>query len=188
MNKPLAADPPVTKPGEEIALTISPPQRQIGRDQPYKTLGDMYNIDRATIRSCMERASEEYTIYPEFDLAGRLHYHGIVRIINKVQWYKITCPTLKRLGFICVKPKPDDKWKAYIEKEWEITRQVLKLDSPIQPEPPVRHKRKETKPQKDSEPQRNLNMKVKTTVSLFGDLTKTFLNNSLDDGHSIEFD
>lgn len=121
----------------EVLLTVSPPLRSI-RDQRAIFDDDMYFLMK--IRLC----SKHFIIYPEFDKSGRLHYHGIIRIIDKIKWYKSVLPTLRRsLGFCDIKTIGStmrDKLQVlyYIKKEWMVTKKVLNIDEPIIP----KHRRK----------------------------------------------
>lgn len=121
-----------TIPGDLIAITISPPDRS--NKYPYKLKNVNFHIfceDKLEIVRLLNRTSIEYTLYPEFDMNGRLHYHGIVIVKNKTNWLRTTLPGLKRIGFVCVKTNPDAKWTQYCTKEWEVTKKVLQIDKPI---------------------------------------------------------
>lgn len=121
-----------TKPGK-LALTISPPQRLVGKKHLFKSQLELYNSDKHAIQFALTDVSNEYEIYPEFDLTGRLHYHGTIILKDKIKWYKKACQQLKNIGYICVKDNVNDGWNQYILKEWETTKAVLEIDSPIQP-------------------------------------------------------
>lgn len=115
----------------EVFITVSPPLRSI-RDQSSIYQDDLLYL--AKVRLC----SKHYVIYPEFDSSGRLHYHGIMRIDDKIKWYKSVLPMLRKcLGFVCIKQINTIKDKIniilYITKDWSVTKEILYLEVPIMP-------------------------------------------------------
>lgn len=70
-------------------------------------------------------------IFPELTNAGHIHYHGKLWIKDYVKWYKSVLPTLKRNGFVKIKPNPNEGWDEYCNKQWDIFKEVLDLDNPI---------------------------------------------------------
>lgn len=116
----------------DVFLTVSPPLRAIS-NQRMLFDDDLFYLSK--IKLCSKR----FIIYPEFDVAGRLHYHAIINIHDKVKWYKAILPTFRRmLGFCDVKVIKTflDKLRVlnYIRKDWYITSNVLKLERPIMPQ------------------------------------------------------
>lgn len=82
--------------------------------------------------------STEFSLYCEFrHNTGALHWHGVIRIIDHIKWHKQTLPSLKSLGFICIKMigKTHDLnrrykdamegWINYCSKEIEIAKGLL---------------------------------------------------------------
>ena len=118
-----------------IAITISPPTRvkiskRSGMDK--EELRERYDKDTRLIQKSLNRSSNEYAIYPEFDDKGRLHYHGIVTVKSNVSFKLETIPMLgEHLGFVLVKENPDNKWKEYMLKEWLDTQLILDIENPI---------------------------------------------------------
>lgn len=114
------------------ALTISPPCRLVNQKpniaNPQRRI---YDSDKNVIKRALDKCSYDYTIYPEIDMTGRLHYHGIVNIGRIEDWKGKTLPRLKALGFVCVKMNPNDKWIDYCTKEWEQTRNILNIRKPL---------------------------------------------------------
>lgn len=134
------------------AITISPPQR-IG--QPYAIVGNrqyhyitqkqIFHDDYRILIGALRGSVSKCKIYPEISDNGRLHYHGTVVVKDYVKWKKRGLTRLTRLGFIKVKPSPNEKWGEYCKKEWEQTKEVLDLEQPITEallEQPCRHSNK----------------------------------------------
>jgi len=135
-----------------VALTISPPTS-------YLTPSFNYNDEIIYIVKTIRRFSKHYIIYPELDESARLHYHGIIRIDDEIKYYKSGITNLRRLprhitnqnvvkqSYICVKPLKDIvnhiKWMYYIRKNWELTKEILKLKEPIYPKAKVKVKQKQ---------------------------------------------
>lgn len=76
-------------------LTISPPKRK-GGDL------FLYRDDRYEITRLLNKCSDHYMIYPEFDHHMRLHYHGIFRMSSYQRWFKTVKKGLSSIGFIDV--------------------------------------------------------------------------------------
>jgi len=122
-------------PSNQIAITISPPLRLVGKGHIYKTKSDLYKADKQHIQWCLTDCSKEYFIYPELDKNGRLHYHGIITLHNKVLWHRCSIEEIRALGFIEVKTDIDAGWIKYCQKEWDHTKEVLQIESPIEYQP-----------------------------------------------------
>lgn len=76
--------------------------------------------------------SKEFTLYPEIGNGGsNIHFHGIIKLNDKVKWFKSVLPIFKRNGFVKIKPIKNDGWYEYIIKEWDIMKQILDLDTPV---------------------------------------------------------
>lgn len=120
-----------------MAITISPKDRvaEYYLKKYLNPLRSVYDDDKPIIQRALNRCSKDYTIYPELDNTGRLHYHGEVHINNDTNWKAYTCGMLKTIGFIKVKSNPNGGWKEYCKKEWDQTKQILKISEPITYEP-----------------------------------------------------
>jgi len=98
------------------ALTISPPIRP----QSNKHL---YNSDKPFIQKQLNRCSNHYILYSEFDLTGRLHYHGIILLNSISSWGFVKKTIDKNLGFTCLKELRTFKdrlgWLLYCTKEYQ---------------------------------------------------------------------
>lgn len=107
------------------ALTVSPPHRN--RSPRY-----LYNSDSPYLIRQLNRCSDHYILYPEFDDKGRLHYHGVVRINNKMSWGFVKYNIDSALGYTCLKPLETNidhiRWLLYCRKEYDS-----KVLSPIMP-------------------------------------------------------
>lgn len=116
-----------------LAVTISPRDRvgEYVSKRMKHPLRCIYDDDEKVIRRALNRSSKEYTIYPELDDTGRLHYHGTVKVYDMLKWKTNTCTLLKTLGFINVKSNPNSGWDTYVTKEWEQTKKALDLAEPM---------------------------------------------------------
>lgn len=67
---------------------------------------------------------------------GDAHYHGVIQITDYIKWHRDTLPSLKRLGFVCIKVigcslykrRYTDMfkgWEKYYTKEIDIARGLL---------------------------------------------------------------
>lgn len=73
--------------------------------------------------------STNFSIIPEFrHTTGDIHYHGIISIVDYIKWHKSTLPSLKSLGYLCIKPLKNDLkdgWVKYYHKEIDIANSIL---------------------------------------------------------------
>lgn len=106
-----------------VALTISPKTVDID----VKTLYDVY------YNRYISKIRVKFILYPETDLKGRLHFHGVIeRNEDNIQDYNWTIKFLSNWCFICVKEiKHFGKWILYCKKDFKVTRKILKIKSPI---------------------------------------------------------
>lgn len=81
--------------------------------------------------TALNRCSSDYTIYPELDISGRLHYHGTVHVNNMTNWKSGSIPKLRSLGFVKAKTNVNEGWQKYCTKEWESTKKILQISEPI---------------------------------------------------------
>lgn len=97
-----------------VALTLSPPDMKLSlKDTMLIHLKRMAQID------------SKLMLYPETDVKGRLHYHGV---ITKDEHYVESLKKLEDIGFIKVKTiKEMSGWIKYCKKELKITRNMVGL-------------------------------------------------------------
>lgn len=111
---------------QTIALTWAPNAKLFPQIKPIKQFYEHLKILHNLNKSC------HYEIYPEFHLSGNLHYHFIIKIFDKIKWFKHTLVKLRHHGFVY--PKPIDNyvgWHKYINKDKLITSDVLDCKVPI---------------------------------------------------------
>lgn len=77
------------------AITISPPK--YNGNPTYA-----YNDQLYYIRRWMNKFSNHWLLYPEFDLNSRLHWHGVVQIHDKTKFHKTRHQFQKMVGFVKV--------------------------------------------------------------------------------------
>lgn len=122
----------------KFALTVSPKDRV----DKYNKIEHIYIDDVNIMRKYMKRCSSHYIVYPETDAVGRLHYHGIIEVSDKIKFVKQVIPALKRIGYVCLKPldtlKDNISWILYCSKEWMITKDIVDIQQPLIPQ----HKKK----------------------------------------------
>lgn len=115
--------------GNELFVTISPPVRN--NKPEYLFQDDIVIINR--IKLC----SKKYIIYPELDSKGRLHYHLIMSLHDKVKWHKSVLPGFRKIGFVKIEWMKTFKDKLnvlqYIRKEWPDSSMVIGIKEPIYP-------------------------------------------------------
>lgn len=77
--------------------------------------------------------STEYSIYPEWRTTNNsIHYHGTIKIKDKIKWHKSTYRKLSRLGFIKIKKVDELKgWLKYCEKEKEVAESIIGIVMPM---------------------------------------------------------
>lgn len=101
------------------ALTISPPVRE-------KSPRYLYNGDKPILIRQLNRCSDHYILYPEFDPKGRLHYHGVVRLTSKTSWGFVKSTIQSMIGFSCLKQiKTHGEhigWLNYCRKEYDAVK------------------------------------------------------------------
>lgn len=70
-------------------------------------------------------------IYPELNQNGRIHYHGVLYITDKVKWYKSVLPKFKYTGFVMIKTEINEHWDEYIKKDSAMMEEILEYKLPI---------------------------------------------------------
>lgn len=123
---------------QSLALTVSP--KPIVGDYLEKYHTEFLPIIVRFLRRCSKR----YIMYPEFTDTGRLHFHGLVDVIDKVAFCK-GIPLLQRLGFVKIdkiRTLGDRlRWIIYISKD-RATLGALNIKEPIYPRKPIRSRKK----------------------------------------------
>lgn len=106
-----------------VALTISPKAYPV---EPHKLL-EIFN------RNYISKIRVNYILFPELDLKGRLHFHGIIeRSKDNIKDYLWSIKFLERWTFICVKEiKNMAKWLQYCKKDWKITKKLIQTKEPL---------------------------------------------------------
>lgn len=104
-----------------IAFTWSPdPKKFAGKRPMYQFYDTIILIQRAF------RHSADYTVWPELNLNGNIHYHGILFMRDKIKFYKFSLPLLKFHGFVLLKDKNiNDAWYRYMSKDCVNMRGIL---------------------------------------------------------------
>lgn len=75
--------------------------------------------------------SKNFVIYPELTHQGNIHFHGKIYISDPIKWFKSVLPKLKKNGFVKIKTNLNVGWDEYCGKQWDIFKDVLDLDKPI---------------------------------------------------------
>lgn len=114
---------------KKIALTISPKPR-------FGSALFHFYSDKDQIRKALNKCSDRYILYPEFDDGDRLHYHGCVIIKDPIKWYKSVKRDLQAfVGYIKTKRIKTHKlhvgWLLYSSKDWGYNQQIF--EDPILP-------------------------------------------------------
>lgn len=116
----------------KMFITISPPPR-LGK--PSVLYGDDMHVIQWVLRKI-----KRYIIYPEFDEKRRLHYHGMIIMTasERCTLYKECIPKLTSLlGYVDTsEPKNFNenlRTVLYCQKEWNDTKHILDIESPIFP-------------------------------------------------------
>lgn len=105
---------------EIYALTLSPPIRH--GDAEY-----LYSGDKFLMRKILNRCTDHYMVYPEFDDSTRLHYHGTIIVKDIIKFHKHTKKMLKaHFNFIKLSKLKTFKdhliWTYYMRKDWGINK------------------------------------------------------------------
>ncbi len=101
------------------SITISAQYRTVHPDF-------LYNDDKLKLIKWLNRFSDHYIIVPEFSDNGRLHYHGVFKMCDKIKYYKSKYNIDKEIGFVKVEKINDFKshlrWLTYIYKNYYIVK------------------------------------------------------------------
>lgn len=94
-----------------------------------------YNYTRVIISRILGQSCVDFSIIPEFTVAGRIHYHGILKIRKFVKWVKTTLPSLRKLGFCKIETfkslENKTRWEFYMTKSIEDTKEILGMKGSI---------------------------------------------------------
>lgn len=63
---------------------------------------------------------------PELTENGNIHIHGWFVIKDKIKYYKWFLPRCKRLGYVCVKKSPNEKWFEYTDKDIDMMKELMR--------------------------------------------------------------
>lgn len=112
------------------AVTISPPKRECTKES-Y-----IFETDKSYIKRYLNKISSHYCLYPEYDLQGRLHYHGIITIKDWIKYHKqIHRLIQKNIGFIKLDKllsfKDHLRYLIYAQKGFATARQIIDIKDPI---------------------------------------------------------
>lgn len=67
------------------------------------------------------RFSKDFMFCPELTNSGNVHIHGYYVIDDGIKYFKKFLPTIKKYGFVYIKPIDDmDIWLAYMTKEQDF--------------------------------------------------------------------
>lgn len=116
---------PLTQRKSRFAFTFSPAPK-LQRNDPL--LG---HVNIMPILKKLRLCCAHVELYPEMHINGTLHYHGIIIVSDFVKWYKSVLPLFKRNGFVVLKSNLNSNWDKYITKDWDIVKDILELDKPI---------------------------------------------------------
>ncbi len=105
-----------------VTITISPP--------PYSGNNLFkFHTDLNYFRKVLRHTSKHFILVPEFDKMDRLHYHGVIRIDDKIKWYKSSKRKLELCGHTKIKLLTSFEdhlgWLLYIHKDWDINRGIF---------------------------------------------------------------
>lgn len=98
---------------------------------PHPKPHRQYEITIDDIMKVLHRCSKDWWIIPELTKSGRIHYHGWLRIDDKIKFYKQTYPFLKSDGFVKTVELETQKdmhdWMWYCTKD-ENTNKIIFSD------------------------------------------------------------
>lgn len=108
-----------------FGITISPPPR------PQLSPKFAYGDDKYRLERWLNSFSGHWILYPEFSRDSRLHYHGVVRVDDKIKLHKTKFRICRQIGFVkldYLKTKVDHlRWLIYCQKEYVDTSRILTL-------------------------------------------------------------
>lgn len=92
-----------------------------------------YYYTRVMLSKYLGESCDDFVIYPEFTIQGRIHYHGLLTIKNYVKWVRDTLPRLRKLGFVKMETFKDnpDNWITYMKKSVLDTKAILNFKDDI---------------------------------------------------------
>lgn len=107
-----------------FGITVSPPPSRM--NPKFK-----YNDDKYYLERWMNSFSGHWILYPEFSKDSRLHYHGVVRVDDKIKLHKTKYRTSKTIGFVKLDKlnsyQDHLRWLCYCQKEYADTSRLLTL-------------------------------------------------------------
>lgn len=101
-----------------IAITWCP--------RPIKGLVDPRKQFKVFLRVMKRLSGAHGVMFPELTLQGNIHFHGSIRIADKVLWYGHDLPELRYKGFVKIKYIDNvPRWEAYQSKDQKEMRKIL---------------------------------------------------------------
>lgn len=106
-----------------FAITISPP--------PRATISPKYAYDNDyhILVRWLNAFSGHWLLYPEFSKDSRLHYHGVVRVDDKIKLHKTRYKINRTVGFVKLDKlrtfNDHLRWIIYCQKEYAQTSKIL---------------------------------------------------------------
>lgn len=78
------------------------------------------------------RLCSNFLLSLELTQQGNIHYHALIRLTDKVKWYKKVLPTFRKNGNVKIKTgNTNSKWIEYICKDKKIYEKVFNLKLPL---------------------------------------------------------
>lgn len=105
------------------SITVSPRWRPMN---PTMLCEEDYNALNLLLNKC----SKHYILFPEFtELTSRLHYHGVIRIDDRIKFHHIKYK-LDNIGITKIDklktPKDHISWLVYCMKDWAVNASQYK--------------------------------------------------------------
>lgn len=123
----------VKKPKNEHLLALTLTYKKHNYVEPLAQFQDtIFEVQYLLARCC-----KFFEIFPELTVDGKIHYHILLELKDRIKWYKKVLPKFKRNGFVCVK-YADEKWKTYCLKCKEEMEELLECELPISHENKVK--------------------------------------------------
>lgn len=107
-----------------IGFTLSPPP------QDCNSNFRLFYIWCEKIHKALKTFCKKYMYYHEFDSTGRLHFHGVILIYDRLKFKKNSW-NLRKLGFVKFEMRQlGTKWFEYIKKDLEETHYIYNNEVP----------------------------------------------------------
>lgn len=97
---------------------------ELNKYKPWQQFRDTIGVVSRHIASC----SDDFEIYPELTLKGRIHYHIRLLLKDKIAFYKKLIPFLNKCGhFDLGKTLSLNDWLEYCKKDHVCMKEVLEF-------------------------------------------------------------